>query len=211
MKKLLLVAAIVCLVATGAQAQNLLVNSGFESGSGQVIDPWVITGDGGQIPIPNFQGNLTTVKDGIYCYGNDAGWSNQTGTAIQTIQGIGTGTFTLSGWLWVTDGGQTPSSITLSLLVDGTQVASQTLSAALTYGTGWQLKTMNWTGTANSSIAAKISHNTTGADVYVSAYGAVAADALSLTATNFTAVPEPGSILAIATGLIGLIGIRRRR
>lgn len=202
MKKLLVVAALICLLAVSAQAQTTQVPIANANFSG--FSNWTTLGiNWGTAQGAIYQAS-TSPKNAGYFYqiinGITVGSSLTLEMFVAKNGGSGSATIGIDGTKGY--GGSDPFGL------DGWYAATTAKSATVALnqytglppGNGWQKLTVTTTATSNT----------------ITIYGF--SDHPISTGTNLFAqpklmqtVPEPGSMIALATGLIGLVGIRRRR
>lgn len=199
MKKVLVVLAVLAL-ATVAGAQELVVNGTFDTD----LSGWTASGaswhsDGFGVPASPGSGYGEAAV--VTCWGGN--WSGPMGTIEQTI-GLD-GVATLSGYLYAGAHFSDPSrGGGVNVFWNGEQVASlwrdsDPIKWAPDFT--WEPFSVEVTGIGINTL--KLEFHAHSAE-----WTWVAADDLSV-----VPVPEPSSILALSTGLIGLAGfaIRRRK
>ena len=192
-KTLLVVVALALLAFTFSApatfAQNLLTNGSFESGSfsgwttgGNFEDTEVVTG-------PFYQ--YTGAEDGMYYA--VLGPVGSDGTLSQSFSDHAGSQYTFSFWLAAV--GDSPSDFSASW--DGTQIYSATNPNT---GGQWQQFSFTETGTGHDTISFAFRDDP----------GYIALDNVSVTQQSGT-VPEPSSILLLASGVLGLGSVARRK
>ena len=217
-------AALLAFTATTAQAQNLLVDPGFESGAPGQPNP---------IPLPGGAGGGWTVFNG-------AGYSTahpETGTwGIQEIQGIGQAwnfeapyqviggvsaglQYTLSAdYMTTTGNSQTPGGYTpIVIQLTYLNAAGTDIGTVETGGAGAKAIQYNM-GALNTWFPGTVTATAPAGAVYVSSYLAfmengsqTAADTLYWDNAVLTQVPEPTSPALLGLGIAGALIWRRRQ
>jgi len=170
-------------------AQNLLTNGSFETGD---FTGWTTGGNfefSQVVSGPYYV--YTGAEDGNY-YAT-FGPVSSPGTLSQSFSDQAGAQYTFSFWLAAN--GDSPSSFSASW--DGTQLVSLTDPNT---GAQWQQYTFTTTGTGHDTITFAIQDDP--------AY--IALDNVSVTQQSGT-VPEPSSILLLASGVLGLGSMARRK
>jgi hypothetical protein len=191
-----LLAAILAGVVVQANADNIVVDPGFESGipgpyAGAMGDGWVVTAGTGAICNVDGDGcgNAGDAHTGTQMAFLD--WSNSFNTITQTLTTVVGQTYAIS--YWVAD--EHPNSLEVtfggSTLFDGTAPTN-----GVTRG-NYVEQTFNSTATSTSTVLAFSGQRTTGR-------GGTLLDDVSV-----TAVPEPATWLLTSVALLGLCGLRR--
>ena len=190
-KILLVVALAFCLcLAAPAFAQNLIANGSFETGD---FSGWTTGG--------NFEASSVTFG-GFYDYSGaqDGTWYavlgpvGSDGTLSQTLATTPGSVYTVSFWL--AGVGDDPSDF--SAFWNGTQLISLTDPNT---GSNWMQYSFTVTGTGSDTLSFSFRDDPAW----------IAFDNVSVTEVSGTSVPEPGSLLLLGTGVLGLGGIVRRK
>ena len=189
---LAVVALAVCIgiVSAPAFAQNLLTNGSFETGD---FTGWTTGGnfEFTQVTSGAFY-DYTGAEDGTYYV--TMGPVGTPGSLSQTFTDTAGAQYTFS--FWFASVGDNPSSFSASW--DGTQVLN--LSNPDT-GANWTQFTFTETGTGSDTISFSFRDDP--------AY--LALDNVSVTEQSGSSVPEPSSLLLLATGALGVGGFVRRK
>ena len=188
LKTLLVIVAATMLLCAPAFGQNLLANGSFETSD---FTGWTTGGnfEFTQVVTGAFD-EYTGAEDGIY-YAT-MGPVGADGTLSQSFATIAGAQYTFSFWYAAV--GDDPSDF--SAYWDGVQVFGQ--SDPNTGGV-WTLESFTETGTGNDTISFAFRDDP--------AY--IALDNVSVSPNN--TVPEPSSLILLATGVLGLGGIARRK
>jgi hypothetical protein len=187
---LVIVAAALVLCAPMAFGQNLLTNGSFQTGT---FSGWTTGGNFEDTGVTSgaFY-DYTGGQDGnqFYAYLGPVGTD---GTLSQTFSDTRGAQYTFS--FWFASVGDSPSDFSASW--DGNPVYSATNPDT---GANWTLFSFTETGTGSDTISFSFRDDP--------AY--MALDNVSVTQTSST-VPEPGSLLLMGSGALGLLGVVRRK
>lgn len=211
-KALLFVLALAFALSTGVMARSLglpneLINGSWESGNdmgwwrqgGDIVDLRTWFGNPGPAP-----GELD-----VYGYGLASSWGVADGSISQDVY-VEPGIYQidLTGWLQAKDGGGFPSWIELQLTVDDQVVAAERVEAS-GGDTGWVYKEIRWVGFVAGKKDVHLVGHVDGREAGPGnwPWGIVYADGIDL---EEKIVPEPGTLLALAAGLAGIV-VRRRK
>lgn len=213
MKKLILTAALAVVVAGSASAgPNLLVNGGFEAG----LAGWTAYGgggvNGGAFGMDPCEGSM--MWDVVRSYGNTPG--NNTGhegVAQQVILNAGTYVLTACGqshnkdaFVYINNDAPTYPDGFVQLVVDttgGVDVTAATDYSALSHaGAKWDNLSLQFT-VANAGPVS----------IFLDSQQpwAFAGNWSGFDNAYLDVVPEPSSILAMASGLLGMVGVAFRK
>jgi hypothetical protein len=190
--------AIVSLVASGmlfatqAHASNLVVNGGFETGD---FTGWTLGPDTGFFgvesgPLPTHSGNYGVYIGAVESLGSFDANINAGNQLSQILNTNPADTYTLDFWLDNWAGG----SDGFEALWNGSVITGSVLDNANAFG--WTEFTFS--GLAANSTATTLQFNGFQNPSY---FGL---DDVAVTATGVTATPEPGSLLLMGTGILGL-------
>jgi hypothetical protein len=205
MKKIAVLAAALMLAASAAQA--VTVTYGWEDGG-------TVLGTYGTVLASNVSSPVHSGAKSLQLVDNYSG-SNTPQAYVAWVKGLSDGdVVTASFWRYDTTIGTSPSTRIWAHWNDTSDVMGYSGSAGgnSDYGTtsGWQQLTWSWT----------VSGGHTGlvieARTYSDALDTVWIDDLTVTAPNTAsiltpAVPEPGALLALMSGIVGLVGLARRK
>ena len=188
-QKIIVGAALAALVATGAQAANLLVNGGFETGD---FTGWTVNVNNTGVT-SSFDGEVPH-SGNYFAYLGDTDTTYPFGTLSQTVADVSGQNLTLSYWL--ESDGQLPNYFDANW--NGTLVAGSALTNVPDQRPNYVEYTFNVVGTGSDTL---LFH-----EQNIPAYWAL--DDVSLTA----GVPEPATwaLLMIGLGAIGY-AVRRRK
>ncbi len=150
-------AVIACaLSASGAYGQQLLLNTGFESVTGNIPDDWSVTSafsePDGQFGAP--------ANSGARMLQSATNFGYTEGTAVQSIP-VAPGVYDLelSFFAWIRDDGGAPSSATGEIIVDGEVVAAASkteLGEGTFNASGLTPIVTTWKGQVNTDIAVRM-------------------------------------------------------
>jgi len=202
----LFAAAVLLLAAAGAVSANLLLNPGFEDPIGT---EWTVTIVSGNPSSWFTDRSAASAYTGSYGFELRFGPIAETGKAyVQQVVSnlVPGGACTVTGWLkflWRAD----KDWGYIEALGGGAPVQAPA-KGANTVGS-WMQYTLNQTADANGQLTVRLwldKYTTTTADKTCTVY-------FDDVVVEGPLIPEPGSVVAVLTGLIGLagLGIRRRR
>ena len=189
-------AVIALLMASGAarlRAQNLVTNGGFEAGNAG----WSFSLNDCTGPIPD-PGSLNAAT-GAIAYdtphsGSQLMWFGAVGCTPSVFQSLNTAlgqTYDLNFWLQVATGyNNVPNFFEVA-------INNATLFSGQISNNPWQEMSYSFTGTGSDVLQFSVNN----------APGGTELDDVSVTSVT----PEPASLVLLATGLLGMGGVLRRR
>lgn len=208
-KALVLTLALLFVLGMSASAQITLTNGNFEDPTNHALG-WNLGTGVSTLDYPDaWMAPGLCPAEGAGRWGitavNNYGISDH--QATQRINTVGLYTINASGWFRLFSGvGEGVSSARLALLIDNVEVATSETLLGVNGGWGeWtQLTLPTWTGNVGANIRLRPIMHLDGSGDWAQAV----ADSFQMTAN---VVPEPASIVALMSGLVGIGGLVIRR
>lgn len=212
MKKLIVVAVVLLLAASSAFA--LTANYGWEDGN-------TVLGSYGTVLTTNVTSPVYSGSHSLQLVDNYSG-SATPQAYVAWITGLATGdVVTASFWVYDTTPSSSPSGriwghYTSSLTDIDAYAGSASGSSSYGDGNGWSQLSYSWTFDASTDRNGLVIEARTYSDsldtIWIDDLSIIAPDhATVITAGGVTSVPEPGSLIAILSGIVGLVGYMQKR